>query len=216
MADQRIAAIRDFVQTVLASDHSGHGFDHIQRVAALAQRLAADTPTANNFIVQAAAWLHDTYDDKLFADPVAAKANMLAALQQIGVTKAEQVALVTIIDHMSFKANLVQHFDLSLEGQLVQDADRLDAIGAIGIGRTFFYGGAHDGVMYDPDILPRNELSADQYRHSESTVINHFYEKLLLLADQMNTPAACKIAQHRQQVMIDFLDEFKAEWRGER
>jgi len=216
MADQRIIAIQAYARKVLVGDHSGHGFDHIQRVAALAQRLAQATPNADAFIVQAAAWLHDTYDDKLFADPDAAKAAMLAELSTIGVTDAEQAAIVTIIDHMSFKANLAQHFELSLEGQLVQDADRLDAIGAIGIGRTFFYGGAHDGVMYDPDLPPRTAMTPDQYRQNESTVINHFYEKLLLLADQMNTPAARKMAQHRQQVMESFLDEFKAEWRGER
>jgi len=216
MAKQRLQAIQDYARQVLATDHSGHGFDHIQRVAALASRLADLTPAANRFIVEAAAWLHDTYDDKLFADPTAAKAAMMAAMTRIGVTSAEQDQIVTIIDHMSYRHNLEHHESLSLEGQLVQDADRLDAIGAIGIGRTFFYGGAHDGLMYDPEIAPRTELTGATYRNAESTVINHFYEKLLLLADQMNTPAAKQLAAHRQQVMLAFLDEFKAEWQGER
>ncbi|KRM71321.1 HD domain-containing protein [Lacticaseibacillus brantae] len=216
MANQRLKAIQEYARQVLATDHSGHGFDHIKRVAALASRLAELTPAANRFIVEAAAWLHDTYDDKLFEDPVAAKANTIAAMTKMGVTIQEQDQIVAIIDRMSYRHNLDYHESLSLEGQLVQDADRLDAIGAIGIGRTFFYGGAHDGVMYDPTIAPRTELSGDAYRNAESTVINHFYEKLLLLAEQMNTPAAKQLAQHRQQVMLTFLDEFKAEWQGKR
>ncbi|MFK5280599.1 HD domain-containing protein, partial [Lacticaseibacillus paracasei] len=105
---------------------------------------------------------------------------------------------------------------LPVEGQLVQDADRLDAIGAIGIGRAFMYGGAHGGRMYDPDLPPRADLTAAQYRTTEGTVINHFYEKLLKLKDQLNTDAAKKMAMHRQQVMEDFLTEFKAEWHGRR
>ncbi|EKQ07473.1 HD domain-containing protein [Lacticaseibacillus paracasei] len=205
-----------FAKKVSEQDHSGHGFDHIQRVVATAKQLAAQTPEADTAVVLAAATMHDTYDDKLVPDVPVAKAAAQQAMVDAGM-RADQVQMVlTIIDHMSFKANLQHHQSLPVEGQLVQDADRLDAIGAIGIGRAFMYGGAHGGRMYDPDLPPRADLTAAQYRTTEGTVINHFYEKLLKLKDQLNTDAAKKMAMHRQQVMEDFLTEFKAEWHGRR
>ncbi|WP_125702656.1 HD domain-containing protein [Lacticaseibacillus daqingensis] len=201
-------------QTVLAADHSGHSLDHIQRVVATTRTLLAQTPDADATIALAAAILHDTYDDKLVEDVAAAKAATQAKMGEAGLTAAQQTAVLAIIDHMSFKQSLSGHQVLSLEGRLVQDADRLDAIGAIGIARTLLYGGAHASKLYDPALPPRTALDAQSYRQGESTVINHFYEKLLKLAAQMNTPAAKQLAAHRQQVMQDFLAEFTAEWQG--
>ncbi|WP_179394096.1 HD domain-containing protein [Lacticaseibacillus absianus] len=203
------------VQRVLAADASGHSLDHIQRVVATTRTLLAQTPEADARVAVAAAMLHDTYDDKLVADVPAAKAATQAAMTAAGLRATEQTAILTIIDHMSFKHSLAGHQVLSLEGQLVQDADRLDAIGAIGIARTMMYGGAHASKLYDPALPPRTALTAATYRNEESTIINHFHEKLLTLAAQMNTPAAKRIAAHRQQVMLDFLAEFTAEWQGQ-
>lgn len=205
-----------YAKAVLGADRSGHNMDHIRRVVATTKTLLAKTPAADRTVAVAAATLHDTYDDKLVADVAAAKAQTVAAMAAAHLTTAQQAAVLAIIDHMSFKANLAGKQPLSLEGQLVQDADRLDAIGAIGIARAMMYGGAHGSQLYDPALPPRTHLDAQGYRQKESTIINHFYEKLLHLAAQMNTPAARHLAAHRQQVMRDYLKEFNAEWRGEK
>ncbi|WP_125579420.1 HD domain-containing protein [Lacticaseibacillus suibinensis] len=210
------AQLMAYAEAVLAADHSGHGLDHIKRVVATVKTLLVQTPAANPRVAIAAATLHDTYDDKLVADVAAAKARTGKALTAAGYADEEQQAIFAIIDHMSFKANLAGHQPLTLTGQLVQDADRLDAIGAIGIARALMYGGAHARRLYDPAVPPRCELDATSYRDTTSTTIDHFYEKLLKLKDQMNTEAAKTLAAGRQQVMLDYLAEFKAEWQGER
>ncbi|WP_390407305.1 HD domain-containing protein [Lacticaseibacillus jixiensis] len=210
--DQEI--LTNYAKQGAALDHSGHAFDHIQRVVANAQLLLQQTPQADAAVVLAAAVLHDTYDDKLVASVTIAKRRTKQVLAQAGATVAQQEAIIAIIDHMSFKANLAAHQVLSLEGQLVQDADRLDAIGAVGIARTFMYGGAHGSRMYDPKRLPRHHLDETAYRSDESTVLNHFDEKLFKLAAQMNTPQAKAIAAKRDAVMHEFVAEFLAEVTG--
>ncbi len=125
-----------YAEKVLGQDASGHNMDHIRRVVATTKTLLARTPVADATIAVAAATLHDTYDDKLVTDVAAAKAQTVAAMTHAGLTAAQQSAVIAIIDHMSFKASLAGKQPLSLEGQLVQDADRLDAIGAIGIARA--------------------------------------------------------------------------------
>lgn len=212
----KISTLTAYADSVAQHDSSGHAADHIKRVVATAHQLLKQTPAADSDITLAAATLHDTYDDKLVDDVMAAKAQTAAELVKAGATGQQQQAIFEIIDHMSYKANLAHHFKLSLEGQLVQDADRLDAIGAIGIARTFMYGGAHGSMMYDPKIPPRTALNAKAYRQTPSPVLNHFEEKLFKLADQMNTPAAKALAQARTQVMHDFVDEFLAEYQGQR
>lgn len=212
----KISVLTQYADTVAQHDSSGHAADHIKRVTATCRQLLAQTPQADFELVMAAATLHDTYDDKLVANVAEAKAATAQVLQQAGATAAQQAAIFEIIDHMSYKANLAHHFQLSLEGQLVQDADRLDAIGAIGIARTFMYGGAHGSVMYDPAIPPRSALTASQYRQTPSPVLNHFAEKLFKLESQMNTPAAKALAHARTQVMHAFVDEFLAEYQGQR
>ena len=212
---KQIEAIEQFVRTALAQEHSGHGFDHIQRVvnnARLIQRQVGDGDLTTITLV---ALLHDVIDEKIVSDVTQARQSVAAGLTQKGIDKMQSTVIFDIIDHMSFSKNINQHQALSLEGQIVQDADRLDAIGAIGIGRTFMYGGAHDGVAYDPEIQPRAELTKANYREP-STVINHFYEKLFKLAATMNTQVAREIATARTQVMQDFVAEYIAEWQGEK
>lgn len=210
----KISALTTYADAVAKHDASGHAADHIKRVVATARQLLTQTPQADPEITLAAATLHDTYDDKLVADVSAAKAQTALQLVKAGASVKQQQAIFDIIDHMSYKANLAHHFTLSLEGQLVQDADRLDAIGAIGIARTFMYGGAHGSVMYDPALPPRTALTAQAYRQTPSPVLNHFEEKLFKLAAQMNTPAAKTLALARTQVMHDFVAEFLAEYNG--
>lgn len=211
----QIEQIEKYVKVQLATEHSGHGFDHIQRVVRNARLICQQIPTADGTLVEMAALLHDVIDEKVVVDVEQARQAMVAQLTVIGVSVTRQQAILTIIEHMSFVKNIDQQQVLSLEGQIVQDADRLDAIGAIGIGRTFMYGGAHSGVAYDPQIEPRAELTATNYREP-TTIINHFYEKLFKLAATMNTPVAKALATKRTQVMQDFVTEYLAEWQGER
>ena len=210
---RQIEAIEQFVRTELAAEHSGHGFDHIQRVVNNARLIQQKELAADLTTIILAALLHDVIDEKIVTDVEQARQKVSAVLTDHGIEDDQQMAIFDIIDHMSFSKNINQRQTLSLEGQIVQDADRLDAIGAIGIGRTFMYGGAHDGVAYDPEIQPRAELTKANYREP-STVINHFYEKLFKLAATMNTQVAREIATARTQVMQDFVAEYIAEWQG--
>lgn len=211
---KKLRQIRAFVQKELAFETSGHDFTHIMRVVSLARKIL-ESETANDELVLVTAYLHDVSDDKVTSDPAAKRAKIRQKLVEIGYDDAFIADVFEIIDHMSFSANLQNTYQLSIEGQIVQDADRLDAIGAIGIARTFYFGGHFGEVMYDPRIMPRTNMDKAEYRQ-RGTVINHFYEKLLKLEDDMNTPTAKKIAAHRQKVMRDFLKEFVAEWQGER
>ncbi|MFD1318672.1 HD domain-containing protein [Loigolactobacillus zhaoyuanensis] len=213
LQQQQLAAATTYMQQVLGSDHSGHSVDHIQRVVHLTTTLCQQEQVAA-FVPLMAATLHDVIDDKVVSDVEQARqalSNFLGAQQ---VSTADQNEIWLIIDRLSFSKNLDQKQELPLNGQIVQDADRLDAIGAIGIARTFYYGGHTGAPLYDPAVKPRTQLDKATYR-KQSPVINHFYEKLLLLQDSMNTASAKKIAAQRQQVMLTFLDEFKAEWQGE-
>ncbi|KRM93343.1 HD domain protein [Lentilactobacillus senioris DSM 24302 = JCM 17472] len=212
---ENISLIALTVQQQMQADTTGHNFDHIQRVVKNAELILRDLPQANRAIVLAAAYMHDLADDKLVTD-LAAKQNEMEKLLATAEFESDQAsAVMDIISNMSFSANLVERQTLSLEGQIVQDADRLDAIGAIGITRAIYYSGHFGETVYDPLIAPREKMTKEEYRQP-GTTINHFYEKLLKLADQLNTAPAKKIGQHRNQVMLDYLAEFKAEWNGER
>jgi len=208
--------ITDYMQKSLSADKTGHSVDHIDRVLALSNKILQDYPQADTFIVRAASLLHDVYDDKLFhslAQAQAAKENMILFLQSINVTKHQINAIITIIDNMSWSKSIAGNVKpLDLNGQIVQDADRLEAIGAIAITRAITYGAVKDRILYDPNIPPRIAQTKAQYRQDDSTTINHFYEKLLLIKDRLNTKTAQKIAVSRHQFMLDFLDQFKSEW----
>lgn len=208
-----LTAATGYMEATLGQDQTGHSVDHIKRVVHLAKKIA-QAEQQPLFMPLFAATLHDVIDPKLFAQPEQARQALTAFLQQIQVPAAIQQELWDIIDHMSFRKNLEQPQKLTLAGQIVQDADRLDAIGAIGIGRTFYYGGHFGDPMYDPALPPRQHMTAAEYAQGNSTVINHFYEKLLTLAQQMNTPTGQQLAADRQAFMETFLTRFKAEWEG--
>ena len=215
--EAQLAAIKKFSFDKMSGDATGHNFDHIQRVIKTAKRIL-QTEDADPLITLAAAYLHDVADDKLVDNPAALEHEIKEFLLSIDFTE-EQVDEVLYITHnLSFSKSLSKNPPkLSLAGQIVQDSDRLDAIGAIGIIRAIYYGGAHAETIYDPTIEPRQSMNKAEYRNlNNETIINHFYEKLLKLTAMMNTPTAKKIAEKRHQYMLDFLDEFKAEWDAEK
>ena len=204
-----------FVKGIFAYDCSGNDYHHTMRVYRLAMQIA-EQENANMLIVQLAALLHDVDDVKLSPETHEAKKNAVGFMKNNGVDEKVIASVCKIIDEVSF-AGTDSVVPSTLEGKCVQDADRLDAIGAIGIARTFAYGGSKGRRIHDPDIKPMTNMNkADYYQNHNSTSINHFYEKLLLLKDMMNTETAKKMAMHRQAVMEDFLEEFMAEWEGEK
>ncbi|WP_283679369.1 HD domain-containing protein [Lentilactobacillus sp. Marseille-Q4993] len=211
---KELRAIDEYVQSELGYETSGHDYTHIKRVVRLSERLL-EGEQADEELVLVAAYLHDVSDDKVTTDPAKKRQAMKDKLTELGYSDEFTTKVFEIIDNMSFSANLQGKHHLSIEGQIVQDADRLDAIGAIGIARTFYFGGHFGEIMYDPRIMPRQEMDKSEYR-KRNTVVNHFYEKLLKLKDQMNTETAKKIAANRQQVMLAFLDEFYDEWNGKK
>lgn len=203
-----------YVEEFFAGEYSGHDYFHTLRVFKMATYIALQEQ-ADKQIVQLAALLHDVDDRKLSPQTHADKANARGFLEKNGVDPATIARVLTIIDEISYagKNSVVPS---TPEGKCAQDADRLDAIGAIGIARAFAYGGNHNRLMHHPDIHPKMDMGKEEYYQSRSTTINHFYEKLLLLPQLMNTPTAKQIAMQRQRYMQDFLAEFMAEWDGKR
>ena len=204
-----------FVREKLEGDGSGHDWWHIDRVWRLAKRLQA-TEGGDLVIVELAALLHDIADWKFYggdleAGPKAAR----EWLESFGVESVITDHICQIVRDISFKGAGVATSMPTIEGQVVQDADRLDAIGAIGIARTFAYGGSKNREMYNPEKSPENHENFEQYKRSQGATINHFYEKLLLLKDRMNTDSARKIAQDRHEFMERYLKQFYAEWAEE-
>lgn len=208
--------VADYVEQQLGDEMTGHDFYHGQRVAVLAERmLLADHPEASQKsrdIAFVAGFVHDTIDEKVCADPDRVLAELKELFAQAGLDEEAQENVFFTIEHMSFSKNIDRHYQLSLEGEYVQDADRLESLGAIGIARAFVYSGKHDDKIYDPEIPPMELVSHDQYRNHEETTINHFYEKLFKLEGLMNSQAAQKEARRRTEYMRDFVQEFKQEW----
>ena len=205
----------EYIKEIFSSDSSGHDYYHTVRVYRIATEIAKQEYADVN-IVQLAALLHDVDDKKLSPETYATKKNAVDFMTANGVDADIINIVCKIIDEVSF-AGTDSVVPSTIEGKCVQDADRLDAIGAIGIARTFAYGGSRGRKIYDPDIKPRIGMSKEEYeKNMNSTSINHFYEKLLLLKDMMNTTAGKKMAEHRQAVMQEFLNEFLAEWIGEK
>lgn len=212
----KLSEIKAYTKSKLGADKTGHGYDHIKRVVTMAEKIL-ESEAADKLVTLAAAYLHDTIDDKLVSDPKSALAELQEFLASLEFTSAQIEEISFIITHMSFAHSSLQNknLQLPLSGQIVQDADWLDAIGAIGITRAIYYGGHHGEKIYNPKLLPRTNMTKEEYRNlDDETIINHFYEKLLKLKDMLNTPTAKKIAEHRQQVMLDFLTEFKNEWNS--
>lgn len=202
----------EYVKSRLANEGSGHDWWHIYRVYKLANMLG-EIEKGNLFIIKLAALLHDIADHK-FHDGNSEIGGNIARnwLKSLNIDDNNISEVVYIIETMSYKGGTVDSHQKTLEGMIVQDADRLDAIGAIGIGRAFAYGGFMRREMYNPDIKPQTFENFDQYKKSKTSTVNHFYEKLLKLKDIMNTETARKIAYERHQFMELFLNQFFKEW----
>ena len=207
----------DFVKETLAQAEGGHDWFHILRVYKNALHIAKGEQKADVLILALAALLHDIADSKFHKGDEEKGPKMARTfLQKNHVEEAKIEAVVKIIENVSFRGGHKKSEYTSLELEIVQDADRLDAIGAIGIARTFNYGGFKNRKLYDPAIKPNLEMSAEEYKKSEAPTINHFYEKLLLLKNQMHTQTAIEIAEDRHAFMESFLEQFYAEWEGVR
>ena len=216
MQDSIVSKTIQFVRDTLAEAEGGHDWFHIERVYKSAITIANHEAGANLLIVQLAALLHDIADAKFHGGD-----------EQIGPQKAREFlesqametpiveAVIAIIENMSFHKSIEGTSYQSLELDIVRDADRLDAIGAIGIARTFNYGGFKNRKIYDPAISPQFYTSKESYKNNDSPTLNHFYEKLLLLKDLMTTPTAQAMAGQRHAFMEAYLAQFYAEWEGE-
>ncbi|GGH77009.1 uncharacterized protein JOD43_001257 [Pullulanibacillus pueri] len=207
-----IESAREFAKQTHALDSSGHDWWHVWRVAELAKRIA-EQEGADIFICELAALLHDIADEKLNKSEAEGLEKVNDWLENQKIAKEHIEHILTIIQSMSFKGGGRPPMK-TLEGKIVQDADRLDAIGAIGIARTFAYSGAKGQPIYNPEILPREHLTHESYRKEQSTAINHFYEKLLKLKASMNTPFARELAERRHNLMDSYLKAFFLEWQG--
>jgi uncharacterized protein len=201
-----------FVREALAHDSSGHDWSHIERVRRLAILIGREEG-ADVFVCELAALLHDVADEKIAGDEAAGLARVRGWLESHDATPETVEQVMGIIATMSF-AGGTRPAMTTLEGQVVQDADRLDAIGAIGVARAFAYGATRGRVMYDPETTPRQRMSREDYRSHHTPTVNHFYEKLLLLKDRLNTSCARQLAEERHRFMLTFLDQFYAEWEG--
>ncbi|MEZ7758407.1 HD domain-containing protein [Granulicatella adiacens] len=210
---EQLEAMEQYVQRVLSSDTSGHDWSHIERVVNTTKTIAQEG--ADLFICEAAALLHDIIDDKIVKDPAVALKELKEFLTSIELTYEQIDAIESIITRISFKNHKEQQ-ELSLEGKVVQDADRLDAIGAIGIARVMCYSGSTGRPIHRPELKPREELTPEEYRNGESTAIMHFYEKLLKLKDLMNTKYGNELAKGRHEFLETYLEQFYAEWDGKR
>ncbi|MBO6185332.1 MAG: HD domain-containing protein [Chryseobacterium sp.] len=201
-----------FVKEKLEGAEAGHDWFHIERVWKLSKKIA-QTEDCNLEVVELSALLHDIADPKFHnGDETLALKISREFLETQKVEEEIIQQVLFIIQNISFKNRGEAPQNLPIELKIVQDADRIDAIGAIGVARTFNFGGFKNNLMYHPDIQPKLNMSKEEYKKSNGTTINHFYEKLLLLKDLMNTNEGKKIAEERHQFMLTFLDQFMIEW----
>lgn len=203
-----------FVKQALAGAEAGHDWFHIERVYRTCL-LINKTENGNEQVIALAALLHDIADPKFNnGDEEIGPRKAEEFLRSIGAAEEIIAHVKRIIENMSFKNSFDKTGFTSLEMKIVQDADRLDAIGAIGIARAFTYGGYKNRTLYDPAIKPVTEHTKDSYKNTTAPTINHFYEKLLLLKEMMNTETGRKLADQRHNFMLSFLDQFYKEWEG--
>ncbi|MDK2850116.1 MAG: uncharacterized protein PWR32_783 [Candidatus Woesearchaeota archaeon] len=206
----------EFVKEQLKKVDASHDWWHVYRVWKLAKEIAESENKKheiNLLAVELGALLHDVADHKFFNEVEELK-KVEGFLDSLKVDEDTKEIVLTILKDISFKGKPEKVKDKPIEFLIVQDADRLDAIGAIGIARTFSYGGFKRRLIYDPSQKPKRYKSKEEYVNSDSSTINHFYEKLLLLKDLMNTESGKKIAEHRHKFMEQFLEEFFKEWDG--
>ncbi len=214
LSQEIIKNTETYVREQLQQAEAGHDWWHIFRVWRLARKIA-EQETANLLVVELGALLHDIADAKFNQgdDRIGQeKARVFLKQQQLDDLTIEQV--VAIIRDISYSTSLSRKVLRTKELDIVQDADRLDAMGAIGIARTFSYGGFKGHAMHNPHLPPRTNLTKETYRKEETTTLNHFYEKLLILRDRMNTDTGKQLAEERHQFMQLFVKQFLSEWEG--
>ncbi|MCH2189219.1 HD domain-containing protein [Candidatus Gracilibacteria bacterium] len=208
---------KNFVEDKLGGAEGGHDFFHIMRVYNNVKLLLKGEERADSFVVELGALLHDIADSKFYDGDETVGPRLAREFlegQNVGEDTIQHIE--NIIKYISFKGgNNIQKFK-SLELDIVQDADRLDALGAIGIARTFNYGGHKGREIYNPNIPPKLNMTVDEYKKSRAPTVNHFYEKLLLLKDRMNTQIGKEIAEKRHQFMEEYLEQFYNEWNGKK
>ena len=212
--NQIIEKTEAFVRNELGEDVTGHDWYHVDRVRKNALHICKEEKQGDPFIIEMAALLHDIPDEKLNESIEKGRAKLDSFLQSITLSSEEQSHILQIIYSISYKGGSKTDLE-SVEAKIVQDADRLDAIGAIGIARAFAYGGKKEQQIYDPNIQVREKMSLEEYRKGKSTSIHHFYEKLLKLKDLLNTDAAKSMAESRHHIMGLFLEQFFQEWEGQ-
>lgn len=198
----------------LKDEESGHGFDHVMRVYKNAL-LISKSEDADIDIVSVAALLHDVGDHKLNPEGRELHREMIKKLAGDLFDTDFLNKVIFIVERVSYKGAGVEDLEMPIEGKIVRDADRLDAIGAIGIARAFAYGGSHNRRLYNPEEEVQLHDNFENYKNSSSSTLNHFYEKLFLLKDRMETTTAKKIAESRHAFMNEFVQRFKREWEGE-
>jgi uncharacterized protein len=203
--------IRKEVKLIFEVEGSGHDWWHIYRVTETAKSIAIKE-NADLFIVELAALLHDLGDHKLFKEENAQKVLITNLLNKYECSESLILQVLEIVKSVSYKGANVVTNPISLEGKIVQDADRLDAIGAVGIARAFAFGGHHNRLLYNPKEKPELHNDFESYKNSKGHTINHFYEKLLLLKDRMQTETGKELAKERHLVMEYFLEQFYKEW----
>ncbi len=205
----------EFVKNTLSDAEGGHDWWHIYRVWQLSKHIA-QTEKVDNFIVEMGALLHDIADSKFYdGDETIGPSKAREFLISLHADESIINHIENIISNISFKGGKHKQQFKSNELDVIQDADRLDAMGAIGIARAFNYGGHKSRAIYNPNIKPNLNMTKEEYKQSKAPTINHFYEKLLLLKNRMNTKTGKAMANHRHQFMEQFLDEFYNEWEGQ-
>ena len=204
-----------FVKETLRNAEAGHDWFHIERVWKNAKTISA-IESCDIFIVEMAALLHDIADSKFHnGNEEIGPEIALNFMNTLSLDDQSKIHIINIIRNISFRGGHKQSNFNSIEMQIVQDADRLDAIGAIGIARAFNYGGFKNRLLYDPEIKPEINMTKEAYKNSTAPTINHFYEKLLLLKDRMNTETGRKLAEERHHFMENFLAQFYKEWNAQ-
>ncbi len=208
---QVLKQTENFVRNLFENEGTGHDWWHINRVRNVALKIA-EKEGGNRYIIEMSALLHDVDDWKINTDGNSSKTS--SWLKNIKIDDSDSKRIIEVIEQVSFKGAGVQNNAVSLEAKIVQDADRLDAIGAIGIARTFAYGGNKGRPIYLPDIKPELHDNFESYKKTTAPTINHFYEKLLLLKNRLNTDTAIEIAKNRHTFMETFLKQFFMEWES--
>lgn len=211
---QMIEAVKEYAKKFFSGDKTGHDWSHTYRVWKTSLKIGKTEKNADMLVVQLGALLHDTTDWKLNKNQKESILKVSKLLDYMGIDKAKKNSIMFIIDNVSFKGAGIKDRMNSIEGKIVQDADRVDATGAIGIARAFIYGGSKGREMYNPKIKPKMHKSFRSYKNSKSTTINHFYEKSLLLKDRMNTKKGREIAEIRSKYMKEYIKHFVGEWEG--